>query len=110
MGRTQTGWTCSTGCYPPGSLLWENHLYAHGHRRLGPVSGIREQAGLRMDAEDDDVAAVLIGDEQETAGRIDAEVAWRLAPGGHMVYGSEPTGLRIDGEDSDAVVAAVGAV
>ena len=84
---TQTGFGTSTDC--PVGLSW-------------PVSGSIRKTTI--------VAGVLVGGEQERAGRVDAEVARGLAAGRLVADRREPAGRGVDREDRDAVVAAVRAV
>src|SRR5471030_2272005 len=53
----------------------------HAHRLADThfLAVRRELAGLPVDAEDEDVIRFLIGGEQPTATRIEAEIARRLA-------------------------------
>src|SRR4051794_27416431 len=56
------------------SLPLGEELDAHRHRHVQGLSGRRELAGLRVDTEDNHRVGVLIGGEQPTAARVDAEV------------------------------------
>src|SRR5882672_8329233 len=50
-------------------------LDAHGHRHLDLGAGRFQRAGLRVDAEHYQAVAILIGDDEKGAGRINAEVS-----------------------------------
>ena len=52
----------------------------------------------------------MVGGEKKGAGRIDTEVARRLAPGRFPLNESQFAGLLINDEDGDAVMSPVGAV
>ena len=93
-----------------GSRASRNDLDAHRLRNLDDLAGGRQGAVLFIDAEDHDVVAVLVGDQQEVAAGIDGEVARPVAAGGFVAQRGEAARGGIDGEDGEAVVPTVRAV
>ena len=78
--------------------------------RAGDAFGdgdLRESAGFRVDAEDDNGIGVLVFSEKEAAGGIDGEVAGFFAASGDIGGEAQPAILLLDVEHSDGVVAAV---
>ena len=69
-----------------------------------------ELAGVLVDAKNDCIIRLLIGNDEEGTGRVDVEVARPLAPGQLGLEQSECALRGIDCEDGDAVVAAIRSV
>ncbi len=67
-------------------------------------------AGSAVDSEDDDAVAALVGDQAESAGRIDVEVSRRFDVGGFVLDEGQRSFAPADSVDGDAAVAAVRAV
>src|SRR5262245_15924685 len=87
-----------------------NELQTDRRRDFGRLSCRRQLSGLLIDAESDDVIAVLIGYEQERARRIYAEIARRFATRRFVRDEVQLARALIDRECDDAVMAAVRAV
>ena len=71
------------------------------------VSRRREMAGLLIDAKNNDVVGILVGDEQPESGGIDREAARRLSSDGIVLNIRQRTRGRIDGKHCDAVISTV---
>ena len=82
-------------------------LQADGHGQLRRLAGRFETASLRVDAEDDDVIAALIRNEQKPAGRVDDEVSGPIAFGRNVFDECWFAGCLVEREHDDAVVTAV---
>src|SRR5438094_9489153 len=63
----------------PKSPCQLEELYANWHGDLDRLAGGLESAGRLIDAEDVDVAGVLIGGEHPASGGVDSEIARVLA-------------------------------
>ena len=63
----------------PRSRIQRGELDAHRRRHAERLARRRQGAGLLVDAEADDRVGALIARQQESAGRVDAEIARRLA-------------------------------
>src|SRR4249919_374593 len=79
-------------------LCWpKQHAYRRANRCH--LTGRRQAAGRRIDAEADDGVGVLISGIQERAGRVDGEVARRLAASMDVASRRHRAGRLIDGKD-----------
>jgi hypothetical protein len=84
-----------------------NELDAHWTADLGGCAGVRELAGLGVDAEDGHRVAVLIGDKKKTSRRIYNEIARGLAQAGMMLDKRQSSRRLVNGVDDQAVMAAI---
>src|SRR5581483_11295404 len=89
---------------------WSEAEDAFGVGEFEAVGGFLEAASGGVEAEDGDDGGVLAGGKEEMAGGVDLEVARGFAAGGDVLQEGGASSLFVAGEDSDAVVAAVGAV
>src|ERR1700730_2702096 len=84
---------------------------ANGGGGFRDFAGGGQGAGGGIDAEDYDVVGLLVGGEEEFAGRVDGEVARSFAHGRIFVFHLEGAFRWVDGEGGDGVdVGAVGGV
>src|SRR5262249_43648771 len=87
-----------------------NEFHTYGERHLGRDARGFQCAGLRVYREHYDAIPVLSGDETKLTVGVDVEVARSLDPFGLMASRRQFAVLGIDAEDSDAVMAAIGAI
>src|SRR5262245_58839362 len=85
-------------------------LNAHRLRHFRDYFRRLQFAALLVNAEDNDAVRILVGDEQELAGRVDIEVSRRLDLLALMPHRLQLAAIRIDGKYCDAVMPAVRAV
>lgn len=92
------------------SLCWINHSQAN---RGGDICCLIDKGQLPsalVDAEGDDVIAVLIGSQQECAAGVNGEVSRSPAMGCLVRNDRQPPRILVDGKNCQAIVPAIGAV
>src|ERR1700730_351499 len=76
---------------------------ADGGRSFDDFASGAEGAGRGIDAEDDYIVGLLIGGEEEFAGRVDGEVARGFSHGWIFIFEFERALRGIDGKGGDGV-------
>jgi hypothetical protein len=92
------------------SVLDGEKLHADWNWRFDRFADGGQFSGRAVNPEDDERIGILVGGDQELAGRINIEVAGDFSLGGFVPNPRDAAGRGVNREDGDRVMPAVGTV
>lgn len=92
------------------SLCHRQKSFAKWSQNLDRLSRLSEPSRVRINTENNRIAAVLIADQQPATCRIELAIARCFALGGNVLQQSQPSRIRIHRKHGHAVISPVGGV